>query len=713
MRISPWWLLLAVVVPAHARSQEQDQEGPSLLLVDAETTVSSVGFRYLSGSGVEEERLRLDIAYRGPGAFAGLQEALDWVPGISAPDKEPFIPLELQRDVARLRLRYWRAGYPDVAVDYDIGLDLEHNEVDITFVVDQGEPLLIDTLLVGLADRIGDEPRDPEQVLPEALRTEWADRSARLSNGRGARFSEEERERLEAETADWFHRRGYPWAVARMTRADTTGHAVQAHLSVAPGPRAVVSAIDFEGARQLDRPVLAREVPLEVGDWYDAGAVTGGQAQLYELDIVRRALGDVVPGQPRDTTVDIVFRINESQPRFVSGRVGWQTEAGFSGEAHWAHRNFLGGARTLTTSAALETGWAAIDPVRGRSAGLSANVRQPYLFHTNVSGTIGPFVRVRDDFRDRSILYGLETAVIYRLGSLRNVALQHEFSRLRIDDAFQLLPVQDLVQTGQRPFEPVFVKSVFTLSASLGTLDDRLNPRRGFLIEPNLGVSGPTGVSDIEFFRMAMSAMVALPLSRRMGLYFRVSGGRLFPYGESDPEGASPTRAIIGLRGVMFTAGGTSDVRGWGSGLLGPKIPDVEIGDGGIVGADRYVPVGGLARIIGGVELALPFPFLSPAHRTFLFLDSGRVWTPGPLFQPEDAELAVEPWGHAVGGGIQLATLVGPLRLAVGYKLNPTRVDLLSPADVAVTLAGGGSLSELETESIRRWHLHLAIGRGL
>jgi hypothetical protein len=49
--------------------------------------------------------------------------------------------------------------------------------------------------------------------------------------------------------------------------------------------------------------------------------------------------------------------------------------------------------------------------------------------------------------------------------------------------------------------------------------------------------------------------------------------------------------------------------------------------------------------------------------------------------------------------------------LAVGYKLNPTRVDLLAPGAVARDLATGGDLSELPTEQLRRWHLHLSIGR--
>ncbi|HET9948578.1 MAG TPA: hypothetical protein VFQ22_06630, partial [Longimicrobiales bacterium] len=82
-------------------------------------------------------------------------------------------------------------------------------------------------------------------------------------------------------------------------------------------------------------------------------------------------------------------------------------------------------------------------------------------------------------------------------------------------------------------------------------------------------------------------------------------------------------------------------------------------------------------------------------------------------FQPADPELALEPWGYGTGGGLQIASPVGPIRVSVGYKLNPTRIDLLSPSDVVRALAAGESLSTLDTRAIQRWHLHLSIGRAL
>ncbi|HUP50989.1 MAG TPA: BamA/TamA family outer membrane protein [Longimicrobiales bacterium] len=709
-------LLLGVFAASGAGQEATGSNEPSLLLVDTETRVESVGFRFLSGTALREDELHRQIATRGLGPLAGVQERFDFLPGISTPVPPLFSPLALQKDVARIRDRYRRAGFEDAAADYDVALDTASNLVRIDFVVDQGEPLVVDSVTVrwaGAAEPSSDLLGGEEPIPPE-LEPAWVEQLEWLRRTRGWRLGEYERAQIEIQMARWFLDRGYPWVTVTSEARDTVGHAVDLDLLVRPGPRARVDQIVLEGHRRLSEKVIRREVPIEPGDWYDERDVTSGESELYELELVRRALGGIDPGQPRDTTVTLRFRIEEGLPRTVWGRAGWRSEAGVAGEAHWAHRDFLGGARTLTASAVAETGWAALEQTRGRSVGVSATVRQPYLLHTRVSGTIGPFVRFRDDFRDRSLLYGLESAAIYKAGALETVTLQHELSRLGVDNALVLLPVRELVDRPVSDYSPVFVRSVFRLRATYGRLDDRLAPRLGFLVEPSVEVTAPGAVSDVDFLRLSLEALGALPISRRVGIFLRGSGGRLFPFGDSDPRGpAGPIAAAVGLRGTMFTAGGTADVRGWGGGMLGPKVPDVRVGEGGLVGATRYLPVGGLMRVTASLEVGLPFPFLPGGHRTFVFLDSGRVWSPGNLFEPPDPELALEPWGLGAGAGAQLSTPVGPVRLSVGYKLNPSRVDLLSPGDVTRALASGGSLGGLQAENLRRWHLHLAVGRSL
>jgi outer membrane protein insertion porin family len=687
-------------------------DAPSLLLVDRDTRVASVEFRFTSGSALSAKQLREGVALDGPGALFGVRRALDFVPGLSAPELERFDPLTLQQDVVRLRQLYRDAGFSDVALDYEVVLDPEENTVEVTHVVDQGEPLVLDSVVVSAFAEDGPMV-DPVDALPPALAQAWSAHLERLGAGKGLTLGEQERARLQNETADWFQRQGYPWARVMVAGADTAQHAVTLQLGVTTGPRARVDEIRIDGRQRLSDGAARREIVIAPGDWYDARRVSDGERELYELDLVARALGDVAPDQPRDSTVQIRFRIEEGKPRLVWGRIGWRSEAGIAGEAHWSHRDFLGGARTLTLSTTAETGWAAVSQTHERSAGVAVLIRQPYLGHRRVAGTVGPFAQYRDDFRDRSLLLGLETAVIYRWLPLEMLTLQHELSRRRVDDALQLAPIQQVLQGGDSA-SFVFVRSIFRLNATYGRLDDPLDPRSGFVVQPSLQVSGPSGISDVEFFRVALETLAAIPITEDVGLFLRATGGRLYPFGESaPPEGSSQTRSVVGLRGLMFTAGGTDDVRGWSRGLVGAKIPEVTFDPSGVLTSERYLPVGGLARLTGSAELVLPFPFLASPHRTYTFFDAGRVWTPGDRFIPGDPELRGEAWAYAVGGGLQFGTPVGPVRIGVGYKLNPTRVDLLAPDDVARDLAAGGDLTGLAPRNRFRWLLHLSVGRGL
>lgn len=710
-------LLAALLVPgAGVRAQQASADGPSLFLIDTETRIASLSWSFPSGTVIEPSRLERRIAVEGPGAFSWARKVFGWLPLVPGPRYAPFSAVVLQRDVVRLRRVYRDAGFPDVDIDYDVVLDTGTNRVAITMIVDQREPLVIDSLDVRVVGRT--EPGDggvapaPTVDLPEELEEEWASFVQRLGGARGSRFSVEERTRLIQETTGWFLERGYPWATASLLEVDTVSSGVSLELRVTPGARARVAELRVEGNDRLSRDVLTREIPIGVGDWYDASRIAEGERELYELDLVRQALGGIVDGQPQDTTVVVRYRVSEGRPRLVWGRVGWRSESGMGGDAHWQHRDFFGGARAFTLSANVESGWAALDRTNTRSVGMSALVRQPYLFQRTIAGTFGPFARFRDDFRDRSLLFGVETSLLYRKRALETVTLQHELSRLRVDDTHQLTPIREVVQEGDSTFAPIFVRSIFKLTGTYGTLDDRINPGSGYLVEPSLEVTGPSGVSDIEFFRAGVRAMAVHPLDRNVTLFVRGTAGRLFPFGASDPEsGVSRTRAVVGLRSVMFTAGGTSDVRGWANGLMGSKIPDVDVTADGAVVADRYVPAGGLARLTGTTELGLPFPFVSRPHRTFVFFDAGRVWSPGEVFDPADPELRREGWAYSVGGGLEFGTLVGPIRIGVGYKLNPSTIDLLAPGSVARALVDGTSLDQLDQRSYRRWHVHVSIGR--
>jgi len=55
---------------------------------------------------------------------------------------------------------------------------------------------------------------------------------------------------------------------------------------------------------------------------------------------------------------------------------------------------------------------------------------------------------------------------------------------------------------------------------------------------------------------------------------------------------------------------------------------------------------------------------------------------------------------------------VGPIRLSLGYKLNPSVTDLADSKDILDASLSGRPLSDLPRHQSRRWQLHLSFGTG-
>ena len=105
--------------------------------VGPKTQVKSIEFRFTGGQTLLERDLRPHIALTEPG---GLRRAFGWLPFVS-PGNHPFTPIELQRDVVRLRNVYVLAGFLRAKLDYDVHYDAKEDQVDVAFLIQEGPPV--------------------------------------------------------------------------------------------------------------------------------------------------------------------------------------------------------------------------------------------------------------------------------------------------------------------------------------------------------------------------------------------------------------------------------------------------------------------------------------------------------------------------------------------------------------------------------------------
>jgi outer membrane translocation and assembly module TamA len=116
--------------------------------------------------------------------------------------------------------------------------------------------------------------------------------------------------------------------------------------------------------------------------------------------------------------------------------------------------------------------------------------------------------------------------------------------------------------------------------------------------------------------------------------------------GSIQPYGATETAEIP--RNVRFFSGGPGSVRGFRLNRLGPLDSD---GD----------PVGGNSLIEGSVELRFP---IAGQFWGALFVDFGNVFSEPLTYRLNDLR-------YAAGPGIRYMTPIGPIRLDIGFVIDP------------------------------------------
>jgi outer membrane protein assembly complex protein YaeT len=612
---------------------ERGSAQDSLIIVGPGAQVGSVGFKFTGNQSFLASELNRQIELRGRGSFYGFRRLVGKLPLISAPASYSFDPIELQKDAVRLRRFYQQSGFVHPEVDYRVRTRNDRTLVDVDFVINEGPSVVLrDLTTVGPMGGPGPD-------IPDSLEGEWQKLLADIGSAREQRFGAAEGRSVEQQIVTWLRNRGYPDAAVRSRLTiDSVQNVADLTVEVNPGNRRRIGSITVDGNTSVSDRVVLREFPPRSGDWLAADALGRGRSRIQQVALFRQVSLDVPPKATTDSSVSVRIRVTEAHPRLSLAEIGYISDgAGLTGRVQWTHPNFTGGARSLTASLEAATGTGAIQGQGERFIRTSLTLTQPYVFTPGLLATVGPFAEYRDDYRDQSIALGITASLVRRIGDLSSIALQYQYSGRHIYEyrGGEVSPGNISLLTLLGLQDPTLIDSLGTkeqesslgFTATLAHVDNVVDPHRGFLLRPSIKVTVPAGLNTSQFARLDVAATRFQPLSRSVVLAARASFGRLFPFGKSvPPPGGDPTFSFLHMRDESMTAGGTDDVRGWSTGLLGPKVPNVQgtiEGTDTVLTADRWAPIGALARLTGSLELRFPAPGLSPNWGTHVFLDSG------------------------------------------------------------------------------------------
>jgi outer membrane protein insertion porin family/translocation and assembly module TamA len=649
---------------------------------------------------------------------------------------------ELERDLLRIRIFYWKRGYRETEVDTAV-VPRGKNKVGVTFFIKEGPPTIVSSIAVN-------------QPTPPLLSKREVDTRVVIGENGPLNLIRLDSSRVFLQNR--LFDKGYADAeVDTAVVIDTASHRADVSFTLNPKYRTTVEDIVVTGNDDVSERTIRKSLTFHVGDIFVRSEMLRSQRALYESNLFRRA--SIEPRPPIDiATPDsakiVVVTVQEAPPREARLSAGFNTVDFFQIEGRFTHYNFMGGARRLDFQAAVGNLFASSLNGRGifRNASVpqtsslaryfvptynaSIDLRQPWFGSPHNELALSLFSHRRSApgiYVDRG--YGTSITFTRELAYRAPASVNYRFEISKVDagDVYFCInygvcdqPTLEALRGNQK-------LSPFSLTSSIDRTNDPFSPNKGFRANGSVEHASAFTASDFRYNRATADGAVFHQVRRRgaVGAHLRVGWVNSLSSTE-EALGVSPT---IG-GGVLhprkrFYAGGSHSVRGFGENQLGPRVLTVPIGvlkrrDSLNVactsGADVTTcnpatlrdqdfeprPLGGNFVLEGSVEAR--FPVWRELFGA-VFVDGGMVSQKTNPTLPR-RRAAITP-----GFGFRYSSPVGPIRADIG--LNPGTTESL-PVVTESTINGQKTLVTLQQRRIyapaksggllNRVVLHLSIG---
>lgn len=410
---------------------------------------------------------------------------------------------------------------------------------------------------------------------------------------------------------------GFPLAETgeRVVIVDHETRTMDVTLRLAPGPSAIFGDVTFTGHDGIDPGFLRGRVPFAEGERYDPELLDEAQANLFETDLFSTIIVRPADELTFDRKLDTTFELRQRPPRSLGFSLGYQTDLGPNARLFWEHRNFFGAGERFRAQTDLS-------PVL-QSAAVTLN--KPDFLRRKQSLVSEVTAKREDQDAYKALSIGAGTA------------LQREFTdqlKGSLGIAFRYAEIEDQTQP----------KENFALLSLPGSLDwdfsnDLLNPTEGgrvlFTAAPFVDLLD----TSRQFFKTRLTHTRYLKLRQSPELVLALRGSVGSILGEDRDKIPADER---------FYAGGGGSIRGIAYQTAGPLDDDDD-------------PRGGRSVAEGSVELRLR---LRNDLGAVLFLDGGTVFDSA---LPTGGEKVL----FGAGPGLRYFTPIGPVRVDVGFPLNP------------------------------------------
>jgi len=455
-------------------------------------------------------------------------------------------------------------------------------------------------------------------------------------------------------------------------------HHVQVLYQIEEGPQVQTASVDPVGAQHTRPEIIARNVNIKVGKPLSETALLRGESQLYTLGAFDWASVDTRAPITDDPNAAVLVKLHESKRNTIAYGFGFQvlnrggsipsgtvalpglppigvpqsfttsqqTFWGPEGSIEYTRRNFRGRAETIKLTA-----FGGRLDQRG-----SASWANPTIWNTGWSSTVTLSAERTSEnpvYTARLGGAGIQFEHFLDKNKQKSVIFRYDFRRTNLSN----ITIPDLVPPEDQNVRLSGVSAGFSRDSRDNPLDARKGIYESFQLDLNpafLGSNTSFGrfLGQTAYYKSLTSdSSLVWANSLRLG-FEHAFGGAHIPISE------------------LFYTGGGSTLRGFSLNGAGPQRQVVVCPpDDPSCGVQITVPVGGEQLVILNSELrfplGIPAPFVGGNLGGAAFYDVGNVYT-NVTFKNFFTDLS-----HTVGLGLRYKTPVGPVRIDIGYLVNP------------------------------------------
>jgi len=584
----------------------------------------------------EGKVVRIDtIVFEGARAFSkrqlkkAMQTKESWilsfVTGAGNLDREV-----LKTDIERLTAFYYDHGYIDVKVD-EPQVERTDKGLVVTIKIDEGEEYKVGAVAIS------------GELLPDMGR---ARERLGLVSGDVFRTSKL-RDDITALT-EAYGDQGFAFVnVTPDTAVNPTDKIVDVSYKVSKGPEVYIDKIDITGNTKTRDKVIRRELQLGEQQRFSGSKLRRSQERLRRLGFFED-INITTRKAENEDRLDLLVDVKEASTGAFSAGAGISSGESFLFNVRLSEINLFGRGQRMV----LNADFGAI------RRNFSLDFSEPYFLDTELTAGLNLFNwrLIFDEFTRGGT--GAAVRLLYpftALGWNDLYGYSLEDTRIGLEYRIENAEITDISRSAAaviRAEQGTSLTSSLTPRLFRDTRNHPFDPTAGSLQDLSFEFAGIGG--DSKFMKAEARARWYYPFwkSPALGTFVVATGGN-FGYG----LGYGDQRELPLFE--RYFPGGINSVRGFRILSLGPRVPVVD-NAGNLVRRDA---IGGSQQLIFNNEIIFPI-VESLGLKGVIFVDAGNAFSAAEGIDLNEMRLAT-------GGGIRWLSPIGPLRIEIGFPLNP------------------------------------------